>query len=320
MTVLYDDILSGAYSRAIFATNQNTLTTSNVLAFLDNIVRLEITSQIDRTAQEFFVNKLLIPMENSKTFYQIPYRAMGRQLREVQWYDSTQNQYRHMPMLKLEDATSYQNFGANSFYGYYLSGDQIVMVPEVSDNVPAGYNLAVWIKLIPSKPCLSTDSAQVTGIDPLTGIVTVNSVPTNILVGGLIDFIRGHAGCSVFVPYDIPVVDCDATTITFDPLTLPADLAIGDYISVAQTSPVLNMIPEEASGLIQNKLAQLILKSLGDEVGANAIQSDINIQQDSLLRMVSPRVNGEPQIIINRNNLTRGGRNWQNWSYGRVSG
>lgn len=315
MTVLYDDIVVGAKSRAIFVTNQNTLTDTNIYQFLNDIVRLDVTSQIDRTAQEFFVIKNFIPLVSGVSNYQIPYRSMGRQLREIQWYDSTQNQYRQMPMIKLEDANLYGTFGSSSYcYGYYLQGDQIVLVPPNPQNVPNSYFLACWYKMIPSQPVEADTACKVTGVDPLTGIVTCTQVPSTYTPGVLIDFIRGYAGCSL-ITFDVPVLSATTTSLTFDITTLPSELAIGDWISLAQTSPVLNMIPDEASSLIQCKLAQVILNAIGDEVGAKALNGLIAMQQDSLLRMVSPRVDGEPQIIISRNNLTRGGRNWQNSSY-----
>ncbi len=317
MTVLYDDVVSGAKSRAIFATNQITLDTTQVFGFLNDIVRLEMVSLIDRVSQEFFVRPVLIPIVASQNEYRIPYRAMGRTIREIKWFDSSSTAYRNMPLLKLEDVHSYGNLGqTGSYYGFYMMGDKIVLVPDVPDSVPDTYNLKVWYKLIPSYPCAASNSALVVSVsDP---DVVVSTVPSNLAIGSVIDFIQGDAGCEI-IEMDKTITNISGTTITFGPGVVPSSLAAGDYISLKQTSPVMNMIPDECQGLVENRLAQLVLKSLGDEVGAQAIDSDIKNQTDSILKMIAPRVIGEPQIIISRNNLTRGGRNWSNWFYGRVT-
>lgn len=315
MTVLYDDIVAGAKSRAIFATNQITLDEPAVFNFLNDIVRLETVSLIDRVNQEFFVRATIIPLVDNTSEYRIPYRSMGRTIREIKWYDSSSNRYRNMPLIKLEDANMYINF-SSQFFGFYVMGDKIVVVPEVGDDVPANYNMKVWYKLIPSKPCALTDSAVVVSVS--SPDVVVASVPDNLSVGSQIDFISGQAGCEIY-EFDKTITNISGTTLTFAAADIPTDLAAGDYISLRQTSPVLNMIPDEAQGFIENCLAKLIVKSLGDEIGAQAIEPDIAVQRESLLKMIAPRIIGEPQIIINRNSLTRGGKNFSNWIYGRVT-
>lgn len=315
MTVLYDDIVSGAKSRAIFATNQITLDTTAVYNFLNNIIRLEMTSMIDRVAQEFFVRPILIPIVSNQTEYRIPYRSMGRTIREIKWYDSQSSRYRNMPLIKLEDANIYANWSGQC-YGFYVMGDKIVVIPDVGSDVPSTYNMKVWYKLIPSKPCQSTNAAQVISVSAPD--VVVASVPDNLSVGTQVDFIEGQAGCEIY-DFDKTITNISGTTLTFAVGDVPTDLAAGDWISLAQTSPVMNMIPDEAQGLVENMLAQLIVKSLGDEVGAEAITPDIANQRDSILRMIAPRIVGEPQIIINRTSLTRGNKNYSNWLYGRVT-
>ncbi len=320
MTVLYDDVISSAKARTIFPTSQITLTDTNLLAYLEAIVRLEITSLIDEVNQEFFVRDTFVPLVASTSEYRIPYRALGRSLREIKFYDSSSNRYLDMAMIKLEDAygllTNGGNFGAQ-FSAFYLKGDKIVLVPDVPSSVSATAGLKLWYKLIPSYPCTANNAAKVLSVSSPS--VVVDLVPSNLSIGTLVDFIEGTAGCELY-SFDKAITNISGTTLTFDPADIPTDLTAGDYISLAQTSPVVNMIPDETQGLIANKLAQLILKSIGDEVGANAINSDIAIQERQMLKMIAPRVTGKPQIIINRHSLTRGGRNWQNWYYGPVGG
>ena len=320
MTVLYDDVLSSAKSRALFPSSQITLTDDNLLSYLEAIVRLELTSLIDEVNQEFFVRDTVVPLVASTSEYRIPYRALGRTLREIKFYDSSANRYQDMAMIKLEDAygniTNGGNFGSQ-FASFFLKGDKIVLVPDVPASVPSGYSLKLWYKLIPSYPCTFNNAMQVASVSSPN--VVVNQIPTNISIGTQVDFIEGQAGCELY-SFDKTITNINGTTLTFLAADIPTDLQAGDYISLRQTSPVVNMIPDEAQGYLANKLAMLILYSVGDEVGANAIKADVTLQEKQLLKIIAPRVDGKPQIIISRHNLTRGGRNWQNWYYGTVGG
>jgi hypothetical protein len=139
--------------------------------------------------------------------------------------------------------------------------------------------------------------------------VTVSQVPSNLSTGSLVDFIQGREGCDIY-EFDKAITNISGTTLTFAADTIPDELQAGDYISLAQTSPVINMLPEECQPLIENKTAKLLLASIGDMAGSTQFDGWISDMEEMIQKMIEPRTDGNPQVIMNRYSLARGRRYW----------
>lgn len=308
MAMIVDNILSGVKSRSIFATNQITINDDQLLSFLNSIIQLDMISLIDSTNQEFFVRTVDIPIVANQSRYRIPYRAMGRTIRDLKYHDTTtgNERFRDMVLINIDDLEFYQ-VGYKNYAAFYFKGDSIMVVPDVSSTITPGAALQVWYKLKPNTPCFLEDSALVVSVsDP---DVTVAQVPTNLSPGTLIDFIQGREGCDIY-DFDKPILNINGTTITFDVGAIPTELQAGDYISLAQTSPVINMIPDECRPLIENKTAKLLLASIGDMAGSTQFDGWISDMEEMIQKLVEPRTDGNPQVIFNRFSLARGRRYW----------
>jgi len=121
-----------------------------------------------------------------------------------------------------------------------------------------------------------------------------------------IDFIQGKQGNRTF-DYDVAITGSSSNTISFATDAVPDDLAAGDYIAVAQQSPVVQL-PDDAFSLLETRLAHRILKSIGDYDGARNLDGDIAAEEKALKALLEPRIEGEPQVLINRQSLLRGRR------------
>lgn len=300
MPMLVDNIINGIKARSIFATNQITIDTDQLLSFLNSIIQLDVVSLIDSCNQEFFVRSSDVPVVASQSKYKIPYRAMGRTLRDLKYVDSSGSS-RNMVLIDIKDIS----FTGQSFGAFYFKGDSVIVVPDVPSQVSPTGALQMWYKLKPNAPCLLEDSAKVVSI--ASPDITVDQVPTNLTAGTNVDFIQGQEGCDIY-DFDIPIVDINLNTLTFDPADIPADLQVGDYISLAQTSPVINMVPSECQPLIENKTAKLLLASIGDMAGSTQFDGWINDYEEMIQKMIQPRTDGNPKVILNRHSLARRGR------------
>lgn len=308
MAMIVDNIIAGIKSRSIFETNQITINTPQLLSFLNSIIQLDMVSLIDSTNQEFFVRTVDLPLVANQSRYRIPYRAMGRTIRDLKYHDTTvgAEKFRDMVLINIDDLSFYQ-VGYQNYAAFYFKGDSIMVVPDVPSTISAGAALQVWYKLKPNAPCLLQDSAVVVSInDP---DVTVAQVPSNLSTGSLVDFIQGREGCDIY-DFDKPILNINSTTLTFDVGAIPTELQPGDYISLAQTSPVINMLPEECQPLIENKTAKLLLASIGDMAGSTQFDGWITDMEEMIQKMVEPRTDGNPQVIMNRYSLARGRRYW----------
>jgi hypothetical protein len=84
-------------------------------------------------------------------------------------------------------------------------------------------------------------------------------------------------------PFDVVPSSTTATTVVFSSTDdMPGDLAAGDYTSAAETSPVINWLPNEAQPLLESYCAQRVCQRIGDFDGAKAIEADIAAEEKSL--------------------------------------
>ena len=86
---------------------------------------------------------------------------------------------------------------------------------------------------------------------------------------------------------------------------LPAGLAVGDWVSEANFSPIPQM-PVECHRLLEALTAARILQYTGDPA-FSVMQAMAEGMKKDLIQVLSPRVDGSPQKIPIRNRL------WGGW-------
>lgn len=315
MAILADNILSGVKRRCVLPSNQVLLQDADILVLADDIVKIKIIPLLESVNQEYFVTTQDVTIVANQSVYPIPYRAMGRALREIKLVDANGN-VRNIAEINIEDAHSYS--ASANILGFYFIGDQIRLVPDVPSTLSIAMSIRFWYRLPPNSLCASTSSALITSVTATT--VGVNVVPSNLVNGSIIDFIQGQSGNSIYA-FDKTLTSISGSTFTFGagviPATAPNILQAGDYVSLAQTSPVLNFIPNEVSPYLETLISKRVLKAIGDFDGANILNDDIKEEKEDLLKLLEPRSDGEAIIIINRQSLVRGNKFAQRrWLYG----
>lgn len=311
MAITADRLLAGVKRRILIPGSQTTFQNSDILATIDDIISSRIVPMIESVNQEFFVTSHEEELVAGQSEYSIPYRAVGRALRELKIKDNNDNT-RNIALVNLEDSQYYS--GASLTVGFYFKGDKIRLIPDVPDNISPDQSLEMFYRLAPNALCTASDAALVTGVSSTT--VTVSSVPSNIVTGVSVDFIQGKSGNTIYA-IDKTVSNVSGTTLTFAADTIPDDLAAGDWISYAGTSPVVNFVPNECQRLIETMSAYSILNSLGDFEGAKILAEDMSIEEKNMLKILEPRIDGEPTVIINRSSLVRGNKfSQRTWLYG----
>lgn len=299
MTISCDEFLEGVKRLITAPSNQRLLEDSDFLAMATSRMRSTMIPLIDSVNQDYFVVKTPVPILQGIENYAIPPRAIGRKLREIKIFNQS-GVRGDFPKISIEREHLYRS--SASPYGFHFYGDRIQLVPIPTD---AGYSLQLWWFLSPGKLVKTSESGVITGI---TGDdVTVSTLPPKFAVGKRLDFLQGQTGNS-YIAIDQLVTNIAANTISFATGTVPLDLAIGDYVSLAGESPVLQ-IPEEAAPYLEAITAYDALYALSDYEGQKALDATIKEHKENLLKLLQPRIDGEPEIIINDRNLLRGMRN-----------
>ncbi len=316
MTITADDLLEEIKLRITLPASQVLLSNPNMLKMADRIISSKIVPLFTSVNHDYFVYMEEEEIEPSKSIYSIPYRSVGRALRELKIRDDNNN-VRNVPLLALEDSQYYIN---NAYVaGFYFQSDKIRLVPDVPANIPQQKYLQKWYELPPNKLIQSSEACLVLGIGTpgvTTTEVTVAAIPTTIISGAEIDFIQGRSGNSIY-NMDVVIQGINGTVITFLNADVPDDLTVGDYISPAGYSPVLNFIPNEAYSYVETRVSMRILQAIGDFEGLKVLKDEIKEEKDDIRLIIAPRIVGEPTLIVNRTGLVRGNKVGQrNWLYG----
>ena len=311
MAVTADRMLAGVKRRAVVPTNQVTLDDDDILDLIDDVIKSYVVPLVDSVNGEFFVTSELDAITASQDNYDIPYRSIGRTLRDLKIKNTTSNDVRNCPYIEPEDIHLYSDTALN--FGHYFRGDQIYLVPSVASTFSATESLEKWFKMRPSSLVKLSSAAKISSVSsPSVEVEAVGDVTTN----AVIDFIQGKSGNRIY-SIDKTCTNVAGTTFTFAAADIPSSLTAGDYVALAGFAPVITMIPDECGPYTESLATQRVLKTIGDNEGAAALGEDIENEKKNMLQLLEPRNEGEPKIIINREGLVRGGKFHQRrWLYG----
>ncbi len=301
MAVTSDELVDGIKKRVTVPASQALISDADIMSIANTMIRGRIIPLIESLNQEFFVRTSETAVVAGESEYAIPYRAIGRKLRELKMIDAQDN-VRNLAQIAIEDCQLYET--STLSIGFYYKGDKVVLVPTVQDNIDPDQSLQLWWYMPPSALCAVADAALVVSVAGAT--VTCAAVPAAVSGATTVDFVQGRSGNTIY-DFDVAASSTTATTVVFASSDdVPTDLAAGDYISAAGTSPVVNFLPNESQPLLESYCAQRVCQRIGDFDGAKMIDPDISVEEKNLKLLLEPRIDGEPVIIINRYGLVRG--------------
>ena len=282
-------LLLAAIERQSFSpANQTTFTTADILALADEVTKTTILPSILGVREEYYVFYKDYTITSGTAAYEIPDRAIGLAIREIQIIDSNSN-VSNIPRSSLDQLHNYAPTGSGPDM-FYIKGDSIVLVPEPS---ATSGTLRVHYLLRPASLIETSAAAVIDTINTSTNIVTVTTIPPTWVTGSTFDLIRANGGHR-HLDIDLTSTLISGTSITLP--SLPTGLAVGDYIALAGESPVVQMPPDLQSVLATLVAAEMLLsmnQPSGEKVYARALKSLAAVQD-----MLTPRVIGEEELII----------------------
>ena len=307
MTVTTDTFIAEVKQLITLPSVQSRFSNANFFSFGNRKMKDSVVPVIHSLNAEFFVTKTDVPVLSGQVIYPIPARAMGRKLREIKLKNPNNNRS-DLPQIAIEREQFYRASSLPA--GFFFYGDRIELVPTPTAD---GYSLQMWWFIPPGLMVPTTDAAVVQSIN--VDDVTVVSIPSVLTIGRDIDFIAGQAGNSC-LGIDAEILNITGNTLTFATGTVPTDLAAGDYISIAQTSPVLQ-IPDDAVPYLVTLTAMEMLGAISDYDGMERLKETRDDQKKNLMLLLEPRAEGEPIPLINDYGFIGGPRRgiWGSWGY-----
>jgi hypothetical protein len=294
---------------------QNLYSPDDLIALMGDEISSTIIPLVHSVQQEYWVYKVDVPLVQNQLNYTLPVRGIINGIRYVSLVDPNGNEI-EFPLLRPEYIASTYNwlspYSTSTLYGFYFENDHIITFPQQMVNNPTD-SYRFRYERQPSQMCSTDESAQIVTINSPT-IVTVNQIPSDWTTSLTFDITQGTPQFASLGD-DLTITSLNAITnqITFtNPITSP--IHVGDWISVANTSPI-PQIPYQMFPYLAQSVAVKCLEGLGYTETYQIAAQKLETMKEDLLKLLQPRDIGNVQTIINRGGLFDAGQFW-GWSGG----
>ncbi len=307
-------LLTSVKQRAMNADNQNLLSDTDIIRIASEELQGVILPYIESVKHEYYVTHVdltfrtptggVLPQRSEVTRYDIPQRATGTKLRDVSLVDFQDNEVM-LNYINPEDLKSSWAYAPYQF-GFYPTDFSIQIV--LGNNLGGGnYKFVRMIYFRrPNTLCatgVSGNAGKIVSFNPGAKTITLDAAPPTWTTATQFDIVNS------LPPFQARTEDQAISNISGFILTfvndLPTGLAVGDWVSEANFSPVPQM-PVECHRLLEALTAARILQYTGDPA-FTVMQAMAEGMKRDLIQILSPRVDGSPQKIPIRNRL------WGGW-------
>lgn len=294
-----DNLVNSLKLRGLPPSSQQTFTTDGFIQVLSEEMMTNIVPLMDSVSEEYFVTNYDVTFDPNISSYAIPPRAVGGKLRDVVFVDTMNNEI-NLPRLRPEDIKTRSQFirYQPAPWGFYIKDNAVMLFLGQTPNTQAGYpTLRLKFFRRPNILTASINAAQITAI--VGNVVTVTAVPTSWNTSNTFDIINGNPGFGSRGD-DQTITLIAGNDITFT--SLPSSVAIGDWVALANYSPI-PQIPPEAHLLLAQYGTAKVLEAMGDIAGMSAALGKAEQMKAQFLMIITPRVEGSVIKLVSRSGI-----------------
>ena len=235
--------------------NQARYSDPDLIALANEEIHITVLPEIMKLRQSYLVYRTDISLVANQASYQIPRRAVGRGIYDLQYYPvASGTEKLNLPLISHQDSHLYTSPGEP--IGYRLEGDKIILMPEP---VSAVGKLEVAFLLSPNKVTPLSESYQITNINRTTGVITVASTIDAALASSQVFDFVSYRESTVPISLSVDPTSFGGTTFTFSPSDIPTELVDGDYITLEGNSPFISL-PQEVHQVVSAAVACRVLE------------------------------------------------------------
>ena len=286
------------------------ITDAEVLAHCNYELQASVVPLLLRSAEEYLVRRVDIPLTAGTARYVIPRRSVGSRVRDVNYLKG--GGLTHLPRLKPEqvDAASVTQQGFP--FGFYLDAAHLVLLPPPSaaDTLRVAF-YARPSRLVEASATSFATIATVTADSPSPGrtTITFNTGPT----GALFDVVS-KAQPFEHKAMEATAANVGATTADFATSDFSTPPVVGDYLCVPDYAPV-PQIPLELFSVLSQRAAGRALQGLGYLSEASAAWQAAQSREADAMAVLTPRTDGNPRRLSGGllTQMARGSGSWRGW-------
>lgn len=294
-------LIEGIKRRASIPENQATFESADFLAFANEELLLGIVPAVMSLHEDYFLFEIVVPVEAGKTEYEIPSRAAGNKLRDLQ-YKPDPKSFTEMTRVGIGERFNQNNGSLNQ---YYVKNNKVV----VSENLTNG-ELCFVIYIKPSQLVLEERIGVITNITDLGNGKTkvfLSSLPENFNTSITYDFYKSESPSSILKidisPDSINTLDSSVTFFTVD---IPDDLKKNDHLAETGEASIAQ-IPNEFHPMLEQMVACRVLEAQGDTASLQNALLKLQQMNSAGANLIDNRIDDAPIKITARHSSLRSG-------------
>lgn len=317
-----DYLIADIKRRTFVPTNQITYTDEDILAFADEETQVGIVPLLMSVREDYLVAYKEDTVLNDVLEYDMHPRAIVQKLKDVTMIQANSSPVNmvevSIPRIQSDQVADRINF---NYPGFYTRANKVMLT---SPQTFTGNTLRQYYFLRPSRLVKNTEASLVTRVGPDANLpalaanqVQVSFIPTTFGTASTftqtVDVVNGNPGFEIFAMDASASFDINTLVVTFPSLTsLPEGTQVGSWICLASET-VVPQLPVELHPLLAQRTAVKILEGLGDATNLQLAQGKLKEAEKALIGLLSNRVEGEPQKVLNPYSTLRGYSNWRRY-------
>jgi hypothetical protein len=272
---------------------------TDLLAMADEEIQDVIIPMILRLHSDRLLYTEVQQVVANKKSYTMPYRAIGGQLRELFFQDDLLNPTLTRDLRLYDYTYGVQVTTPGNPLGFYFSSNTVNLVPTPNSNY--GY-LNFTYPIQHNSLVLSSAVAVVQSVDFITGEVTLTGLPPSTFSASVYcDFIQANPRCNPrILSFDKQILGINNQILSFNSSDIPDELVAGDRVTLAGQTDTL-LLPDECYKYLSKAIELKIIEAQKDLQAYTAFKPQLNELRRIMENILTPRITGEPKIIINRN-------------------
>jgi hypothetical protein len=298
------DMVNNILLTSHMPTGNQTFTSQKIITLADRELQLPLMKQILATRGGYYLTYQDYEVA-ADGLYIIPSDAIGGMLADVQLIQGPTI----VPVNIIEPSEQFSTDSPTSTsYGCFFRGNYVQILP-----IPPIGNPRFWFFKRTSKLIPTNQACQITSINGT--IITVASVPSNIVIGATIDVLGDQPPFNILGEREI--VSITGTDIELD---LEVDLvAVGDWIALNKQSPI-PQIPVEFRTSLEQRVVCKIYELQGYLDKLAAAKQVLKELEESIMGMMTPRIQSQTKVInpINGGFLSGNQNRLTNFPAGRL--
>lgn len=284
-------MLASLKRRGLIPSSTSTFSTADFFKVVDEETQTYIVPLLTEVREEYLVAYKDITVTAGTVEYDIPERAIAGKLRDVTLSDGNGG-YTPLSRMEPENISGTMTTASGVAGSFYLRGNKIVLIGSGTTGT-----LRVSFYQRPNRVVTTSSVGEITAINTGTQTVTVSGTcPSTFTTSVSYDFVKGKPGFDT-LGQDLTASAVGASSVTFS-ATLPTDLAVGDFVCLAQETPI-SQIPVETHPLLAQRVAATIQHALGDDKAENAFKVAYDMEK-RILKLLAPRTEGSNRYVVNR--------------------